>query len=126
MRNRMRLMVVAGVLGATCATSSAAFASTQEEPEVPTSHEGVASSATYGYATFKPYGEHLYACDTREDGRSVKAEIRWGNKSESVVDTNGAKAGCGHKDLSIKEGTSVQFRVVVEGIGASPWVPDTA
>lgn len=122
----MRLMVVAGVLGATCATGSAAFASTQGEEEVPTSREAVASSATYGYAAFRPYGEHLYACDTRADGRWVKAEIRWGNKSESVVDSNGAQDGCGHKDLSIKEGTSVKFRVVVEGIGASPWIPETA
>ncbi|OXM56097.1 hypothetical protein CFP71_14800 [Amycolatopsis thailandensis] len=80
----------------------------------------------YGYAAFKPDGEHLYACDTRADGRSVKAEIRWGTKKASVTDSNGAKAGCGHKNLSIAEGTRVQFRVVVEGIGAYPWVNATA
>jgi hypothetical protein len=79
-------------------------------------------SVVYGYAVFNPNGEHLYACDTRADGRSVTAHAYWNGADRArVTDGNGARAGCGHRNLSIAEGTQVWLALCVQGIGCTSW-----
>ncbi|AIF83073.1 hypothetical protein NTE_00999 [Candidatus Nitrososphaera evergladensis SR1] len=73
-----------------------------------------------GYGEFKASGEHLYACDKKGDGKTVTTWLFWnGEWRGSVSDHTGVKDGCGHKNLSIKEGTSVWLSVCLEGFGCS-------
>ena len=77
-----------------------------------------------GCASFQDYGEHLYACDERADGRSVTAQLYWSGAIRATVsDSNGAQSGCGHRNLAIAENTTVYVRVCLEGTGCSAYVP---
>lgn len=123
----LRNTLLTGVTAATAAVivSLAGAGTAVAQPD--DGHNIRASSVTYGYSVFVPRGEHLYACDTRADGHGVTAQLYWRGKIRaSVKDHNGAKAGCGHKNLSIAEGTPVKLRTCVSGIGCTRWVRSTA
>ncbi|MGC4939529.1 hypothetical protein [Kribbella sp. DT2] len=121
MKNRVRLAIATGAaVAASCVTAT--MASAAPLPETPAETTSVQQiQASPGYVQFNAYGEHLWACDTLADGRWVKAQLKWGSKTASVTDTNGSKTGCGHKNLSIKDGTVVYLRIGVEGQGYSAW-----
>ncbi|MGC4939530.1 hypothetical protein [Kribbella sp. DT2] len=126
MKKRVRMTVVAGAaVAVTCLAGTVASAAPMPQ-EASASGLRAASSPAGGWSEFHSDGEYFHVCDTAADGRWVKGEVRWGNKSVTVTDTNGGKVGCGFRDLSIKEGTKVSLRYAVEGRGYSQWISTRA
>jgi len=80
-----------------------------------------------GCGTFYHYGEKLYSCDTRADGRTVTTQLYWsGAVRASLRDGNGSQAGCGYANLSITDGRAVYMRVCVSGLSCTSWYRATA
>lgn len=143
MRGRFRVLVVATLFGGTL-VGAGQVASAQEEPP-PLDDTPIASSSASddptalagddvsvyvsdpadrlrGSGHFTAYGEHLYACDEFADGRRVKAYLSWDDAIRaSVRDGNGSAKGCGHRDLSIPENTTVWLALCISDWGCTDW-----
>ncbi|NIJ10853.1 hypothetical protein FHU38_001197 [Saccharomonospora amisosensis] len=107
--------------------SPIASSSTSDDPETLASRDVSvyaydSANQLRGSGHFTAHGEHLYACDERSDGSGVTAYLYWdGATRASVGDSNGAASGCGHRNLSIAENTTVWLAVCAEGLGCTDW-----
>jgi hypothetical protein len=74
---------------------------------------------------FDPVGEHIYVCDTREDGHHPEADYaaEEGDYAEDVA-YYGGFGGCRDVDLSLGEGTWIEYRARnVEGTNTLSYGP---
>lgn len=106
-RTLLRGAIAVAALGMTLLAPAAASGATAYETlnEVWTNNQD-------GHAYFEPDGEHLYACDHSFDGDTIVAHaMANGKEVGKVEDTGGSGGACGHKNLSIAEGTPMKIKV---------------
>lgn len=102
------MAVVAGLVTATTATASPVGVQALYQ----------VTYGSLGRADFDSYGEILRACDTREDGLDVNANLTVQGRTYSVSDS-GAGSPCGQKNLDLPEGLSGTLQVCVPGRGCN-------
>lgn len=121
-------VLVTGVAGADGQPAAAPSSASASVPSGTAAEEGQASVYNrYGQVFFMGLGEHMFAKDGREDGRSVTAQLYWdGAIRASVKDPTGSKSGVGHKNLSISNGKTVYLRMCVSGVGCTAWARSVA